>query len=612
MGSVNNREVAAVVVGLLGKGGAKYDGGFASLSLSSVLALHFYVSEVVDFSVSANEEFLQNVKLIAERLKPHGYEYAVLDYLWYRNRSGALDSPGLDSIDEWGRMLPDPFKFPSSKGGKGLGEIAANVHNMGLKFGIHLMAGISTQAVNKNTPILDPLKGKQYEEGGKKWFAQDIAIKSKPCSWMPHCFMSVNLTLGAGKAFLSSLYQLYNSWNIDFVKLDCVFGSDFDLDEITYVSELLQVVDRPVVFSLSPGTSMSASLAKQVSGMVNMYRITGDDWDKWSDPVSHFDIIRDLSAANLIGAQSAMGTSWPDMDMLPLGWLTDPAANYGPFRNTRLTTDEQRIQMTLWSMTKSPLMFGGDMRKLDQATFDLITNPTLLEINAFSSNNMEYVQISTRSLSFVKCSESRATGWSVEVANKQTCWVGEGEKDPSPFCLQKKELHTAPLEVPGLYQGKLHLVEESKTQSNCFEGSANKKLTSGEFNSGSFSPCRVDANQIWELHSNGTLQSSYSGLCASLAAQPFNTSAIRPWIATGRNGEVYLAFFNLGEAKTEISTSVSDLGRALTGRNLDGLKGIELWSKRSVDTSAMGGLISAEVEKHACALFVLKKEFCKV
>lgn len=40
-------------------------------------------------------------------------------------------------------------------------------------------------------------------------------------------------------------------------------------------------------------------------------------------------------------------------------------------------------------MAKSPLMFGGDMRKLDDTTYSLITNPTALEINAFSSNNQE-------------------------------------------------------------------------------------------------------------------------------------------------------------------------------------------------------------------------------
>lgn len=45
--------------------------------------------------------------------------------------------------------------------------------------------------------------------------------------------------------------------------------------------------------------------------------------------------------------------------------------------------------MTLWAMAKSPLMFGGDVRKLDETTYSLITNPTVLEINSFSSNNKE-------------------------------------------------------------------------------------------------------------------------------------------------------------------------------------------------------------------------------
>lgn len=47
------------------------------------------------------------------------------------------------------------------------------------------------------------------------------------------------------------------------------------------------------------------------------------------------------------------------------------------------------VQMTLWSMAKSPLMFGGDLRSLDDVTFSMITNPTLLEINSFSFNNKE-------------------------------------------------------------------------------------------------------------------------------------------------------------------------------------------------------------------------------
>ena len=58
-------------------------------------------------------------------------------------------------IDKWGRMLPDPERWPSSRGGRGFTDVGNKVHRTGLKFGIHLMAGISTQAFNNNTPILD-------------------------------------------------------------------------------------------------------------------------------------------------------------------------------------------------------------------------------------------------------------------------------------------------------------------------------------------------------------------------------------------------------------------------------------------------------------------------
>jgi hypothetical protein len=84
-------------------------------------------------------------------------QYAVIDFLWYRKNvnGSSKDAYGFDNIDQWGRPFPDPERFPSSKGGKGFKPIADKVHAMGLKFGIHLMNGINTQAVNASTPILD-------------------------------------------------------------------------------------------------------------------------------------------------------------------------------------------------------------------------------------------------------------------------------------------------------------------------------------------------------------------------------------------------------------------------------------------------------------------------
>ncbi|XP_042511720.1 alpha-galactosidase mel1-like [Macadamia integrifolia] len=312
-----------------------------------------------------------------------------------RNVDGSsVDSAGYDVIDEWGRVIPDPDRWPSSKGGKGYSEVAKKVHAMGLKFGIHVMRGISTQAVNANTPILDVTKGGPYEESGKQFNAHDIGRGDRACSWMSQCFTLVDTNSGAGKAFLRSLYHQYAAWGVDFVKHDCIFGDDLDVDEIRTVSEILRELDRPIVYSISPGTHATPAMAKNVNNFVNMYRITADDWDKWEDVAGHFSVSRDFANGGMIGASGLQGKSWPDLDMLPLGQLTDPGAKEGPHRPSNLNLDEQRTQMTLWSMAKSPLKFGGDAREIDMSTYNLITKPILLEINSFSTNNMAFPYIS--------------------------------------------------------------------------------------------------------------------------------------------------------------------------------------------------------------------------
>ena len=53
------------------------------------------------------------------------------------------------------------------------------------------------------------------EESGWKWSAQRIGFKERTCSWMQNGFMSVDTTLGAGKAFLQSLYTQYAKWGVD-------------------------------------------------------------------------------------------------------------------------------------------------------------------------------------------------------------------------------------------------------------------------------------------------------------------------------------------------------------------------------------------------------------
>ncbi|XP_060214042.1 uncharacterized protein LOC132641166 isoform X1 [Lycium barbarum] len=582
----------------------------------------------------SEEEFLKNAELVAQRLKPHGYQYVVLDFLWYRKKvKGAYtDSYGYDVFDEWGRMVPDPGRWPSSQGGKGLSEVAQKVHSMGLKFGIHVMRGLSKQAFNANTLILDTTTGKAYVEAGRQWRAQDIGIKERTCAWMKNGFMSVNTKLGAGRAFLRSLYQQYADWGVDYVKHDCVFGDDLDLDEIIVVSEVLNELSRPIIYSLSPGTNVNPTMAKDVSGLVNTYRVTGDDWDTWKDLSSHFNVAREFASANLVGVKGLKGKSWPDLDMLPFGWLTDPGSNRGPHRYCNLNLDEQRTQVTLWSMVRSPFIFGGDMRKLDDTTFGLLTNPTLLEINWFSSNNMEFHYVTgsssspgkhglthhtedketinvlqTRVLALRSCTDVKANGWSTKVLDndlEQVCWEEKSNKRKAPFCLYKrKALSASEGEMVYKHQnhGNLHLLVTERTE-YCFGASSNRKLTSKELSRGSFSRCRSHANQMWEVNYNGTLMNSYSGLCATMDIVKASSAGVRSWLATGRRGEIYLAFFNLNNQVTKMSAKISDITNAIHAKSSN-CRGREVWSAKNL--GAIKDSISMSVKAHGCALFVL-------
>ncbi|PON99084.1 Glycoside hydrolase [Trema orientale] len=546
----------------------------------------------------SEEELLQSAEIISKKLLPHGYEYVIVDYLWYRRKvPGAhADSLGFDVIDEWGRMIPDPDRWPSSKGGKGFTEVAKRVHSLGLKFGIHVMRGISTQAVNANTTILDTTKGGAYEESGRNWTAKDIGIKERTCAWMTHGFMSVDTQLGAGRAFLRSLYEQYAEWGVDFVKNDCVFGDDLDVNEISYVSEVLKELDRPILYSLSPGTSVTPAMAKAVSGLVNMYRITGDDWDTWADVAAHFDVTRDFATANMVGAQGLLGRSWPDLDMLPLGWLTDPGQD-----SAFIIHNELMIALTLiilWSRVNEGPHRKCNLTLHEQRTqFPNITSAKSSKKACWKSGGcLTDITSEAQVLGLTSCADTKAVGSSsgaLEQDPQQICWKQNmGSKNQTPFCVHKREsLLTSDENITDKqkYQGKLQLLANDRPDF-CLHASPKRKVTSKEHKKGSFSPCRWEANQMWELHRNGTLTNSYSGLCATL---------------NSAEGEVYVAFFNLNPVKTVISAKISDLAKALPNANVKeaSCKYREVWSGKKFGVAKES--ISIPVKIHGAALFVL-------
>lgn len=303
---------------------------------------------------------------MAAHLRPSGYDLLTVDIQWYEpNARGHAYTPDARlSMDSVGRLQPALNRFPSSAGGKGFKPLADFVHAKGLKFGIHIMRGIPRQAVRLNTPV-----------AGTSVRARDIADTNSTCPWNPDMY-GVDATTANGQAYYASLFRMYAEWGVDFVKVDDI-ARPYDAVQRAEVEAIRKAIDasgRRIVLSLSPGATPLA-VGPHVMEHANMWRITDDFWDNWGLLHAMFERMDAWTPYRGPG-------HWPDGDMLPIGTL-----DFG--RQTHFTRDEQVTLMSLWAMGKSPLIFGGDMTKLDPFTLRMLTNPEILGVNQQSINNRQ-------------------------------------------------------------------------------------------------------------------------------------------------------------------------------------------------------------------------------
>lgn len=318
------------------------------------------------------KELLQNADYMAENLKEFGWEYIVCDIQWYEPAADSSHYRKFADIcmDEYGRAVPAPNRFPSAAEG-GFKKIADYIHEKGLKFGIHIMRGIPRQAVAKNTPV----KGMPYT-------ARDIAHPFSICCWNTDMY-GVDTTKPGAQEYYNSIIELYASWGVDFIKVDdiCVkYGRPNDESTIAYGGDEIEMLraaidtcGRPIVLSLSPGPAM-LDKAEHLSRNANMCRITNDFWDRWTDIMEMFDRCHEWSPYVAPGC-------FPDCDMLPLGHLSIKGCEHGlGERQTLLSKEEQRTMLTLWCIFRSPLMLGCELTDMDSWTKSLVTNPEVLSL----------------------------------------------------------------------------------------------------------------------------------------------------------------------------------------------------------------------------------------
>ena len=322
---------------------------------------------VTETEVKANADYM------AEKLKQFGWEYIVVDFLWYCDDINSAEKMANrrphQYIDEFGRLIPSVKLHPSSEGGKGLKPLGGYIHSKGLKFGLHIMRGIPRQAIEANTPV----KNSQVK-------AADIANLPDTCVWYGG-LTGVNMTKTGAQEYYNSLFELYAEWGVDYIKVDDIVFP-YHADEIEAVRKAIDNCGRPIVLSLSPGPAAIGN-PKHLRENANMWRISGDFWDKWPALKRQLELCRDWAPLVTEG-------HWPDADMLPLGKLNiRTELKNSPERFTNFSKDEQYFLMTLWSIFRSPLMIGGNMPDNDEFTLSLITNEEVIRLNQNSTNNRE-------------------------------------------------------------------------------------------------------------------------------------------------------------------------------------------------------------------------------
>lgn len=333
---------------------------------------------------------LENLEAFAEKLKPYGYEYFVIDAGWFGEfdlRPGTIYPAEKHAqkmnFNEYGLLQPSKTYFPN-----GLQPIIDRCHELGVKFGLHLMRGIPREAVRRDLPI----KGTEYS-------AADIADTTSICNWN-HQNYGIDMSKPGAQAFYNSLIDQMAEWGVDFIKYDDLVPFP---EEVRGIANAIAQCGRPIVYSLSPGGDVNPEHIEAFK-KAQMLRVTPDIWDEQKGINECFAAWRKWQGKEEPGF-------WIDMDMIPFGQLQlmnpkpegvngdeskkeltqmmesgtlekiELLAGKGFNRWSKFSRDQMYTFITMRALAASPLMMGGDLPTLDAFSLYLITHPEVLACN---------------------------------------------------------------------------------------------------------------------------------------------------------------------------------------------------------------------------------------
>jgi alpha-galactosidase len=180
--------------------------------------------------------------------------------------------------------------------------------------------------------------------------------------------------------------RLFSRWGFDFLKYDlCSYQREFIKDPesreeqrrpYAVMNAAVQKLDRDFIFNFCQyGRAKVWEWGRETGA--HFWRTEGDVGGGGGQNHTLWRNV-DVMGFGLAGKENYAGPGgWNDPDNLLIGYIRWNR-QLGP---APLTADEQYTYVSLWSIAAAPLVFGGDMTKLDPFTLSLLTNDEVIDIN---------------------------------------------------------------------------------------------------------------------------------------------------------------------------------------------------------------------------------------
>ena len=268
--------------------------------------------------------------MIASGMADFGYNYVNIDDCWMIKPGADDPMIGGEPRDARGAIRSNGH-FPDMK------ALADYIHRKGLKAGLYTSPGPLTCQKYEGTY--------QHEQIDAEKFAQ---------------------------------------WEFDFLKYDwCSYGkvaggkSLEDLQKpYRQMGDILRRLDRDIVYNLCQyGMGDVWNWGGEVGG--NCWRTTGDLGLARADRLPGF---YQIGLSNARHWQNARPGQFNDPDYILIGWVGQ-AGKQTEGKPTTLTPNEQYSYMSLWCLMASPLIFSGDMARLDPFTLNILCNAEVIDID---------------------------------------------------------------------------------------------------------------------------------------------------------------------------------------------------------------------------------------